>query len=964
MKAAIKGVALAAAFFCACGAVPWTRPASAASPEAAPSARAAAGDEDGYRTYRQRGTYPAAQEPLLAAADAFAAERSEAVSPQPDPQYGTVYRLDRGSTAAFTVTVPADAVYTAALVFACLDATAETYAFSLQIDGAYPFSACEELRVNALWKDDGGVRELSNGDQVNPIQTHVEGFVSRPLTDEAGIALSPYAFQLARGTHTVTIRATGAAFLLAGIRLAPPEQIRSYAEVSAAYDGVPAYTGPQIVVEAEDPEAILYKSAYALTAKADTGCADITPRSPQASLINYIGGSTWSQPGEEIAWTVTVPQDGLYKLGFSYKQNFANNGLVYRWLKVDGETPFAEAAAIGFAYRTGWQFQSFADEEGRDYLLYLTKGTHTLSLAVTLADIAEVFDRLSAIVEPLGGTYLDMVMITGDAPDANRDYELHKQIPGFVDTLSATRERIWALSEEIGGTLQVNGELGGALRNMARILDSMLGSLYSAHLYIPTYYTAYQTLSAWLYDIKTMSLSLDQLILCAPDQAYVTPAAGFWERLGFSIQRFFHSFSRRSDSVESSADDTLTTLKLWVNWGRDQVKVLNTLIQDSFTPQHGVNVKVEQVNASLVQGVISGNSPDVYLHLARTEPVNLAMRGVLVDLQRFEDYDEVLKNFQPGADIPYQYNGGCYALPDTQAFYVMFYRADILGQLGIAVPKTWDEFLTATGILQRNNMNAYLPYSRITAATTVNTGAGGLSIFPTMLLQRGGRVYTDAGTATALASPESVKAFTFWTEFYTKYGLDQDANFYQKFRVGTMPLGITTYAQYLTFEVTAPEIKGKWRIAEIPGEMVDGERHNVCSGAGTGCAIMRSSRNQDAAWEFLKWWVGADTQYRYSAENEAILGQTGRVTSSNVEAVSRLSWDSGALDVLLSQWGKVTEIPEVPGSYFVSRSIDQAFWATKNGTYSAREAIVDWSQICDKEIARKIREYAHKNHGE
>ena len=849
------------------------------------------------------------------------------------------------------------------MIFANLLETAETYEIDLKIDGANPFAGCEKLSFNALWRDDGDIRQLSNGDQVTPAQKQVEGFVTRPLTDADGLVLAPYEFTLTAGVHTIAVTAVGREFLLAGLRLDVPERLRPYAEVAADYAGLPKYTGEQIVIEGEAP---YQKNAYALSSKSDGGSASVSPHSPEQSLINNIGGDTWSQPNQEISWQVDVPETGLYKLGFAFKQTAVTNGSVYRWLRVDGKTPFAEASEIGFGYKVGWQFQTLGevDSKGKpveDYLIYLEKGTHTLSLSVTLSDIAEVFDRLAKVVFSLGDLYLDIVMITSDSPDANRDYELHKQIPDFQKILTENKAQLDQLDAELGVTLQTNGELSGAVRNMSRILGNMLSSLYNAHLYVSTYYSAHQTLSAWLYDIKKMSLSLDQIILAAPDAAFETPQVGGGENFLFGLRRFFHSFTRTSIAVTSGDAKTMPTIKIWVNWGRDQVKVLNTLIQDSFTPENNVNVRVEQVNATLVQGVISGNSPDLYLHMHRTEPVNLAMRGVLYNLKNFDDYEDVLKNFQTGAETPYLYRDGCYALPDTQAFYVMFYRTDLLAQLGLKVPKTWDEFTQATGILQRNNMNTYLPYTKIVAATTVNTGAGGLSIFPTMLLQKGGSMYNEEKTATALTSPEAISAFTFWTDFYTKYSLDQEANFFQKFRVGTAPLGIAPYTQYLTFKVAAPEIDGKWAIAEIPGDMRDGVLNNACSGSGTGCSIMKSSKEKEAAWKFIKWWVSSNTQYRYSAECEAILGESGRTASANVDAVSRLSWDPASLKVILAQWSNVDEIPEVPGSYFVSRSIDQAFWATKNGKKSGKEAIVDWSEICDKEVARKIAEYADKD---
>lgn len=879
-----------------------------------------------------------------------------------DGKYGDVFYLKAFEETVFAAEFPADGIYNLEMIFGNTDEQREKYNFSFKIDGAFPFADCEKLVLRAVWVDDGEIRTLNNGDQVNPVQKHTAGFVSQTVIDQSGVVSTPFEFYLSKGTHTFTVSAVDNDLLLAGFKFNSPEKVKAYKTIADGYANYKNYDGAQIIIEGEKP---LYKTAFSLTSKSDQGSSDVSPSNPNNAVLNYIGGNMWNESGELIAWEADIPKDGLYKLGISFKQNFVADGDVYRRLKIDGKTPFKEAGEISFSYDTKWRFKEFGDSEGNDYLFYLTKGKHTLSLEVTLGDISEVYERLEKIVSPLAELYLDMVMITGETPDSNRDYELHKQIPDFENILVTAYENTVALSNDIENGLNANGELNGALKNTARILKAMYENLYNAHLQIQSYYSAQQTLSAWLYDIKNMSLSVDQIVLASPDKEFEKPTANFFEKIEFFLKRYVNSYVSDTNTHISGNDSSLPTIKIWVNWGRDQVKVLNTLIQESFTPSEKVNVSVEQVNATLVQGVISGNSPDLYLHLARTETVNLAMRGVLYNLNNFKDLDSVLsENFMKGAETPYIYQGGCYSLPDTQQFYVMFYRKDILGKLGIKVPKTWDEFLDATGILQRNQMNTYLPYTKLGAATTVNVGAGGLTIFPTMLLQNGGSVYNDEQNATALSSKESVKAFRFWTDFYTQYSLDQDANFYQKFRAGTIPLGIANYTQYLQFAVSAPEITDKWEIAEIPGVAgEDGTVNNICSGAGTGAAVMKSSKNKDAAWRFIKWWVSEDTQYRYSSEVESILGESGRVSSANPNAIKRLNWDSRSLNTILSQWEKVREVPEVPGSYYVSRSIDQAFWSVDNGTLSPKEAIYYWSEVSDKEIARKIKEYSGKVKG-
>lgn len=864
--------------------------------------------------------------------------------------------LQNGQTADFTVLIPKDGAYNLVLCFRPLSKEVKSASYEVYIDGVLPFTEAETLRADCIYENDGEITYLSTGDEIAPNVKHIDGVMQAVAYDITGVESMPYEFSLAAGTHKISIVAKDSEFFIYGIELTVPERYISYSDYLREHKDKENYNGEQLILEGE---SAVYKNDYSVSLRSDTETALITPNDPEVSVINYIGGTTWKDAGQSITWEFSAPKDGFYKIGASFKQSTIIDAFVYRSLKIDGKTPFEEASCLKFGYSTGWQFKTLGGDGG-DWLFYLSKGEHTLSLSVTLGDVSQVFDRLEEIAGLLGDTYLDVVMITGEAPDANRDYELHKQIPDFENKLKSYKKLIDDLSYDVNNVYRVNGELDGALKNMSRVLGDMLSSMYNSHNHVNSYYSYYQTICSWLYDIKNMSMSLDKLIIAAPEKEIDTKRAGFFGRIVFFVKRFLSSMTADYNVVSLENEDAVE-LKLWVNWGRDQVKVLNSLIRQSFSEKTGISVRVEQVNASLVQGVVSDNSPDLYLHLSRTEPVNLAMRGVIYDLSKFDDFEQVLTRFQMDAEKPYIYRGGVYALPDTQGFNVLFYRKDILEELKIEVPTTWDEFLTATAVVQRKNMNSFLPYTKISSASTVNVGAGGLSIFPTMLMQKGGKVYNEQLTATRLAEPVSVEVFTFWTDFYDKYSLDADTNFYQRFRVGTIPFGVAPYGTYLTLAVSAPEIAGKWTIAEIPGfKQEDGTISNICAGSGSGCVIMNSSDHKDEAWEFLKWWTDADTQYEYSANVEAILGESGRVSTATVEALARLDWDSESLSVIMSQWEKVREIEEAPGSYYVSRSIDQAFWAVYNRKSTPKEAITNWSRVSDNEIKRKIAEYADK----
>lgn len=192
-----------------------------------------------------------------------------------------------------------------------------------------------------------------------------------------------------------------------------------------------------------------------------------------------------------------------------------------------------------------------------------------------------------------------------------------------------------------------------AVENMSRVLKSMYDNPYTSQAYKSDYYTNYSSLSSWLYEMKSMPLNIDEILLTAPDYDIKNEKIGFFKAVGFSFMRFIYSFLLDYEDISPSGDSK--TIKVWANIGRDQAQIIQTLIRDRFTPESGIKVNFQAVNATVVKGVISGNPPDIELRMARTEPVNLAMRGVLYDISKFDDFDKVVKRFQPTATLPYEY---------------------------------------------------------------------------------------------------------------------------------------------------------------------------------------------------------------------------------------------------------------------------------------------------------------------
>lgn len=855
----------------------------------------------------------------------------------------------------YNVDISETGLYSLEVSYYALEGRESAIQIGVLVDGEYPFDEAKNIRLTRMFVDDGEIRSDGVGNEFAPEQKEIFGWQKKYLSNSDGDYKKEYLFLLTEGKHTLTVELHNEPVAFESFTFgAPSQELLSYENYANALDGK-NYAGKPIVIEGE---SAFLKSDNSLVAKSDNSDPSVNPCNSFYNKINYIGGN-WKNVGDTLVWKVDVKESAWYKIGFHVRQNTVLNGLCYRSMQIDGKTLFAEMDTIPFGYDSGWYFTEIQTSNGEEALVYLDAGEHELSMTVTLGEMTDVSRELSEVVYNLGELYRDMVRITGEDPDDNRSYDLFNQIPELEDELKNNIAIIEKLATQIE---TLTGSKGGTsvatMRAMIEVMDQMIKYSYQAHQYVQNFYSNYSSIGALVFEMRSMPIDLDAIYLMEPSDNFSSLSSNFWEKLKHSVSRFLASFIVDYSSISGKKDANGEELQLWVNWGLDQSRVLNSLIDSSFTQETGINVSVKITNATVAQAILSGNGPDMVLNMSRSEPVNLAMRGALYDLTKFSDYEDVEKRFMSGATIPFEFGEGVYALPDTQSFYVLFYRTDIFEELDLYVPKTWDEFLAVSAVIQRNNMGVGIPYTQITQTSQINTGSGALSIFPTILNQYGGEMYNESHTEITFEDATTINAFNFWTKLYTDYSFPVTYDFYNRFRVGTMPMGIQLYTMYNTIDVLAPEIEGRWSMAEIPGMLTDdGEINNSQVGGSTGCVILNDSDNIDGAWEFLKWWTREDIQYRFTSNVESILGATARVATSNIQAMQKLSWSKQDLNTLNKAWGTVEEMAEIPGGYYVPRAIDQCFWNIIYRDKTTNDVLAEWKESVDEEIAEMRKAY-------
>jgi ABC-type glycerol-3-phosphate transport system substrate-binding protein len=358
---------------------------------------------------------------------------------------------------------------------------------------------------------------------------------------------------------------------------------------------------------------------------------------------------------------------------------------------------------------------------------------------------------------------------------------------------------------------------------------------------------------------------------------------------------------------------------------------------------------------ALLPATLSGQGPDVAMMVGNDLPMNFGIRGAVADLAKFDDFDEIQQAFLPSAMVPYRFRERVFALPETQTFSMLFYRKDILHELGLDIPQTWDDVRAALSVLSKSYMDFGLPVGSAGGAVVNHVD----HTFAMFLFQAGGDIYDYDGRRSLLDSDISVATFREFTKFFTDFRLPNPYDFANRFRFGEMPLAIADYTSYNMLQVFAPEIRGLWGFTLVPGTpQEDGTIDHTVPTGGSATVIMERARDHEAAWEFIKWWTSAEVQTQFGRGMESLMGPAARPPTANQQAFEMLPWPVNDFRNIKAQFAWARGVPQVPGGYFTPRQVNNAFYTVvTEERVGPREALTDHVRYINDEINNKRREF-------
>ena len=280
-------------------------------------------------------------------------------------------------------------------------------------------------------------------------------------------------------------------------------------------------------------------------------------------------------------------------------------------------------------------------------------------------------------------------------------------------------------------------------------------------------------------------------------------------------------------------------------------------VAERYEQEHpGVEIDVVDVGTggeqyTVLQNVLMAGSgtPDA-VFLDHTALPQFALSGALADLGPL-GAGALADGFAPGPWAASQVDGTVYGLPWASGPMVMFYNAALFERLGVPVPTTWDEYVSAAEHLHAADPEVHI---------LNDTGNAGLAA--SLIQQAGGRPFAvsgseigidlaDAGTARyadtwqRLLDDDLLAPVPDWSDEWRRMLVED--------RIATLPAGSWMAA---VLARTAPDSAGDWRVAQLPqwepGASVAAEH------GGGGFSVLESSGRKELAVDFLTYATAGD----------------------------------------------------------------------------------------------------------
>lgn len=289
----------------------------------------------------------------------------------------------------------------------------------------------------------------------------------------------------------------------------------------------------------------------------------------------------------------------------------------------------------------------------------------------------------------------------------------------------------------------------------------------------------------------------------------------------------------------------------------DEAKSLPTIAEEFMAEHPNIVIDVQALPWSnahdkLLTAVASKTGPDV-VQMGTTWMAEFSNAGALKDLTPYIDqYPEFApENFYEGAVNTTLFDDKVYGIPWYTETRVLFYRTDLLAEVGYnEPPKTWEELRDAAKKLSERGEGKY--------GISIDMNEQSLTF---MFARQNGSQLLDAEGKPLFNEPVFKEAVAYLKGFFEDgsapidLGLDAVQGFAGE---GIVPMFISGPWMVNTILTQAPDLEGKWAVAPLPAK-----ENNLSVLGGSNLAIFEFTKHTEEALTFIQYMSKPETQLRW-----------------------------------------------------------------------------------------------------
>ena len=276
-------------------------------------------------------------------------------------------------------------------------------------------------------------------------------------------------------------------------------------------------------------------------------------------------------------------------------------------------------------------------------------------------------------------------------------------------------------------------------------------------------------------------------------------------------------------------------------------------------------------NEDLLNALAAGTGPDIFsINNSWLPKYSDKLTPAPQKIWQFKDYKDA---FVDTAVNDFTQEQNIYAVPLYVDSLALYYNKDILGTNSIATPpKTWGELAQDAQKIRRGDRTGYFTVSGLAAGTNSNVNRA-MDIVYLFMLQKGAVPYSEDRTRPTFAQPidrdgknlnPGQEALSFYTSFANPNGPNYNWNLRSDYSIDAFTNGRAAFLYSYSYTIDTLRKKNpnlNFDVAGAPQPALDQPAVNFANYWGE--AVGKQSKNQDAAWSFLKFISSKDSLDKY-----------------------------------------------------------------------------------------------------